>query len=236
MLSNSSSSNALFNQPSWHYRRPEFLEEAKRLCKSIDKRYVFLQKIGKVSKKQLDALKSFSQALLHYTDLASLQYGVWNKERCEFVDFDLKILRRVTGLSTYYFNKCIVLLKRAGYMTVRKMFKTIPPKRNIHRGSEDYNKYFKSAPSVRRLTLDFFIALGFNKERLERNKLAASNKQEDKIRQEKRIKEEINKPSPHKFYVPESVKKDLNGASQMSKIKDLIKNMRFGLSTQKSGP
>jgi hypothetical protein len=227
MLSNSSSSNCLFNKPTWHHARPGFIEEAMNRCRFIQKKGSFSQRIGKVSAKQLDALKSFSQALLHYTDLATLQYGVWNKDRREFVDFDLKILRSVTGLSSYYFNKCIVLLKKAGFMTVHKMFKEKPP-RHVHRGSEEYNKSFKSAPSVRRLTLDFFIALGFNKERLERNKLSAYNKQEDKIREEKHRYAEINKPSPHKWFVPEPVKKDPNGASQMSKIKDLIKNMRFG--------
>lgn len=218
----------LFNMPSWHYRRPEFLEEAKKLCKYLHKNQKFLRQIGIVTKKQLNALKSFCQALLHYTDLASLQYGVWNKDKGTFIDFDLKILRRVTGLSTYYFNKCIVLLKRAGYMTVFKMFKKFPTTRNMPKGTEEYNKSFKSAPSVRRLTLDFFIALGFNKERLERNKQSASNKQEDKVREEKYRQAELNKPCPQKFYTPEPTKKDPNGASQMAKIKDLIKNMRFG--------
>lgn len=227
MLSNSSSSNCLFNKPSWHHARPGFIEEAMNRCRFIQKKGSFIQRIGKVSAKQLDALKSFSQALLHYTDLATLKYGVWNKDKREFVDFDLKILRRVTGLSTYYFNRCIVLLKRAGFMTVKPQFKE-KPLMYIPRDRDDYNNHFKAAPSVRRLTLDFFIALGFNKERFERNKLSAHNKIEDKIREERYRQSELNKPCPQKFYTPEPVKKDPNGARQMSKIKDLLKNMRFG--------
>lgn len=217
----------LFNKPLWHQARPAFLEEAKKRCRSLDKNKLFLQMIGKISKKQLDALKSFSQAALHYTDLATLQYGVWNKHKREFVDFDLKILRRVTGLSTYYFNRCIVILKRIGAMTVIPQLKE-KPAIFIPREREDYNNHFKAAPAVRRLTLKFFILLGFNKERLELNKGSASNKREDKVREENHRQAELNKSCPQKFYTPEPTKKDPNGASQMAKIKDLIKNMRFG--------
>ena len=229
MLTNNST--YYYDRPSWHYDRPAFLEECINRCKKLHKNRIFLQKIGSVSNKLLESLKSFSQALFHYTDLASFQYGVWNKQKGIFNNFDLKILRRVTGISTYYFNRCIVLLKKAGYMTVYRDYKEIPS-RHIEKGSPEYNKAFKSLPATRKISRSFFIDLGFNKERLESNQHAASNKRIDKIRKEKIKKDAINKPSSYNWFSTEKTIKDKNGKYHISKIKEIFKSIPL----QESGP
>ena len=228
----------LFNKPDSHYKRPVLLEEAISCCRKLYENSSFLKKIGHCSKKSLIALQSFTQALLHYTDLSTFQYGMWNKEKCTFVNFDLKLLRRVTGLSKHYFSQCIKRLKKSSYMLVERAYKSIPA-RHIDQGSPEYNKAFKAAPAKRALSLSFFIDLGFNRERIEICQRDVTNKRVDKVREERKIVEPKVTPKKTPYdYLPnrEAVNKSDVAKSHTSKLKELLKNVRFGRSVQESGP
>jgi hypothetical protein len=220
-----------FNPPNWHYPRPAFLEEAIKRCRSIPNNHRFLKKIeeaikGKVNKKQLQALICFSQALLHYTDLASLQYGIWNKDKRRFINFDLKILRKVTGLSTYYFNNSINILKKAGYKSVDRDLKD-RPLRHIDKGSPEYNKSFKALPAKRMWLLSFFIDLGFNRERLETCQRDATHKQISNIRTKPIKANPIIKTIPNNWTIKLDKQKDPNGKKHISSIQELLKNASY---------
>ena len=212
-----------FNPPNWHSPRPDFLEEAVKRCRALPTNLRFRKKIGKVTKKQLQAIICFLQAQLHYTDLASLEYGMWSKEKGRFINFDLKILKRLTGLSTYYFNKSINILKKAAYKSVDRDFKRLPL-RHIDRTSPEYNKAFKALPAKRKFLLSLFIDLGFSRDRLETCQRDANNKQIDKRKRTNEIKPKaIIKTIPNNWTIKLDKQKDPNGKKHILSIKELLK-------------
>lgn len=170
-------------RPSWHYPRPSLLEDAIKRCPNLIKSKPFLDIIGKVTERQLKALVSVSQALLHYTDVITLQYGMWDKVRGLFKRFDLKLVRKYTRLSNFAIYQSINLLKQGGFLEVKKVWEKVLPG-FIKKTHPDYKKAFKSKPAIRKLTQTFFYALGISKERLEMNQSCAKRKQEERVRKE----------------------------------------------------
>ncbi|WP_010598975.1 hypothetical protein [Rickettsiella massiliensis] len=169
--------------PAWHYARPQLLTEAIQSCSHLATSKFFLTKIGKVSEKQLRNIISVVQAFLHYTDLATLQYGMWTRAKNVFQRFDLKLIKKITKLSDYYIFGAIKVLKRAGFLFVEKVWTKILPG-YFDKSHSEYKKAFKAKTAIRRLTTSFFALLGIDKECLERNQSTAMKKQEERVRQE----------------------------------------------------
>lgn len=167
--------------PEGHYARPHLLTEAIQRCGRLTKSIILLEKIGQVSEKQLRNIISVAQAFLHYTDLASLQYGMLDRVKNMFKRFDLKLVKRMTGLSDSSLYKAIKSLKKAGFIFVKPLWKKVLPG-YFYKSHPNYRKAFKAKPAIRQLTPSFFAILGISKESLERAQSEAMRKQEQRVR------------------------------------------------------
>lgn len=233
-----SNGSYFYSRPFWHHKRPSFLEDAISACKKLNQKKYFLSKIGKISTRQFEGLRSFCQAILHYTDLASLQYGIWDKKEGIFKPFDLKILKKATNLSSYYFYGAIKILKSAGYLITKRKYKKVLPG-YINNSDPDYGKAFKAFPSERKLSDSFFIDLGFSKDRLKMNQISVLRKREDKIRTEKGRKE-IRKSSIRSninFYASENINPFINNKLS-DKGRKYLRSIKYILNgfIKESGP
>lgn len=110
-----------------------------------------------------------------------------------FKRFDLKLVRKYTGLSNFSIYQSINLLKQGGFLEVKKVWEKVLPG-FIKKTHPDYKKAFKAKPAIRKLTQTFFYALGISRERLEMNQSCAKRKQEERVRKEV-YRKELQKPS-----------------------------------------
>jgi hypothetical protein len=107
------------------------------------------------------------QSVLEFLDLSSLRVGIPTKDG--FQPLKLEILWRRTGLHRRRFDRAIESLYKSGILLTSKQHKI----RNI------YNQYIYF-PSVRRVSKDFFIAMGFTMDQL----LEESRKSYERIKRE----------------------------------------------------
>lgn len=144
-------------RPENHKKRPPVLEKA---ISALSRSYKFPKKILKSissvhpqnrlkRSERREAIISLSQVLLHYIDLETLKVG-FNKDHGKFLYLDIKYIANKAGISLTRAKRAATDLVKAGYLEVKKQF------------DHDENGVFKGLPSIRKLSVQFFIDLGLD--------------------------------------------------------------------------
>lgn len=148
-------------RPENHKRRPtvlekaiEALQDAYRWPKKLLKKLLGLNpsKRRKRSERR-EAMTSFLQVLIHYLDLVTLRVGFYN-EKSEFIHLDLEYIAKKARVSLNRAKRAVADLVKAGYIEI------------VRRFDKKEDGTFKGLPSVRKVSMQFFIDLGADMQRL----------------------------------------------------------------------
>ena len=149
-----------FNPPDHHKRRPAVLDRAIDAWEVVyRKAKKFFSKLAtshdngrQVRSERREAIAAIAQAILHYLELSTLRVGFYVGNK--FVHLDIAYLAEKAGLSLSRAKRAIADLAEAGYVKVIRQYKK----------KEDGT--FEGKPSIREITVQFFIDLGLDVQKL----------------------------------------------------------------------
>lgn len=159
-------------RPEPHKPRPSVLEQAIDRLKDVYRRpKKFFKKLAtfhlhdrQKRSERREAIASVSQVLLHYLELSTLRVGFFTE--AGFVHLDLNYIAAKAGLSFIRAKRAIADLVRAGYIKVSRQF-----------GKKD-DGTFDGKPSIREISIQFFIDLGVDMQKLSSIRAWKRKKQE----------------------------------------------------------
>jgi len=151
-----------YDRPKNHKRRPSILETGIRVLESayhLPKK--FLEKFINLNSsnrrkrsERREAVCSVSQVLLHYLDLETLHAGFFDVVRNRFVGLDLNFIANKAGITVIRAKRAIADLVKAGYISLTRQF------------DKKDDGTFKGIPSIRQISVQFFIDLKMDIQRL----------------------------------------------------------------------
>jgi uncharacterized protein YxeA len=150
-----------FIPPDHHKRRPTVLDRAidtwevvYRKAKKFFKKLATSHDNGRqVRSERREAIAAVSQVLLHYLELSTLRVGFYiglNK----FIHLDIEYIAKKANLSFSRAKRAITALADAGYIKITRQYKK----------KEDGT--FDGEPSIREISVQFFIDLGMDVQKL----------------------------------------------------------------------
>lgn len=147
-------------RPADNKSRPTVLEQAIEKLKDVYRRpKKFFNKLvtSNSSSRQKrserrEAVASISQVLLHYLELSTLRVGFYADTK--FVYLDLEYIANKAGLSFLRAKRAIADLVKAGYIKVTRQF------------DKKEDGTFSGKPSIREISMQFFIDLGIDIQKL----------------------------------------------------------------------
>lgn len=150
-----------FCPPGHHKRRPPVLdraidkwEEVYRKAKKFFKKLATSHDNGRqVRSERREAIAAVSQVLLHYLELSTFRVGFYagfNK----FIHLDIEYIAKKANLSFSRAKRAITALAEAGYIKITRQYKK----------KEDGT--FDGEPSIREISIQFFIDLGIDVQKL----------------------------------------------------------------------
>src|SRR5579885_77224 len=150
-----------FSPPDHHKRRPTVLdraidkwEEVYRKAKKFLGRLATSHSGGRqVRSERREAIAAVSQVLLHYLELSTFRVGFYagfNK----FIHLDIEYIAKKANLSFSRAKRAITALAEAGYIKITRQYKK----------KEDGT--FDGEPSIREISIQFFIDLGMDVQKL----------------------------------------------------------------------
>lgn len=150
-----------FNPPDYHKPRPSVLEHAIARLKDVYYQpKKFFQKLAtfhpnnrQKRSERREAAVSVAQVLLHFLELSTLRVG-FHAESLEFIALDLEYIAKKAGISFLRAKRAIADLVKAGYIKVSRRFDK----------KEDGS--FAGLPSIREISIQFFIDLGIDVKQL----------------------------------------------------------------------
>jgi uncharacterized protein YxeA len=149
-----------FNPPDHHKQRPAILDRAidawevvYRKAKKFFKKLATSHNNGRqVRSERREAIASISQVMLHYLELSTLRVGFYVGSK--FVHLDQEYMAKKAGLSLSRAKRAIADLEEEGYVKITRQYKK----------KEDGT--FEGEPSIREITVQFFIDLGMDVQKL----------------------------------------------------------------------
>jgi hypothetical protein len=150
-----------FNRPDHHKARPSVLEKAVERLKDVYRQpKKFFKKLGtfhsnnrQKRSERREAVVSVAQVLLHYLELSTLRVG-FHAESLEFIALDLEYIAKKAGISVLRARRALADLIRVGYLKVSRRF------------DKKENGSFAGFPSIREISIQFFIDLGIDAKQL----------------------------------------------------------------------
>jgi hypothetical protein len=146
-----------FNRPDYHKPRPAILEEAISKLKDVylypksffQKLATFLPNDRQKRSERREAHVSVAQVLLHYLELSSLQVGLYD-ESSQFIALDIRYIANKAGIGLLRARRAIADFIKAGYINATR------------RCDKKDNGRFAGLPSIREVSVQFFIDLGMD--------------------------------------------------------------------------
>lgn len=150
-----------YHRPENHKRRPSVLEgailaleSAYHVPKRFLKSFVGLNpKNRRKRSERREAASSVAQVLLHYLELSTLRVGFYDGSG-GFVPLDLTYIAKKAGITFTRAKRAISDLVKAGYIKVARQF------------DKKDDGTFRGLPSIREISVQFFLDLGVDIERL----------------------------------------------------------------------
>jgi hypothetical protein len=154
------------NDPRFYLRpensktRPSILENAIERLKDVYRRpKKFFRKLAtfhphnrQKRSERREAIASISQVLLNYLELSTLRVGFYAETK--FINLDLEYIAKKAGLNFIRGKRAIADLVKAGYIKVSRQF------------DKKEDGTFKGKPSIREISVQFFIDLGIDVQKL----------------------------------------------------------------------
>ena len=150
-----------FNPPDHHKRRPAVLDRAIDAWEVVyRKAKKFFNKLAtshdngrQVRSERREAIAAVSQVMLHYLELSTLWVGFYVSHN-KFIHLDIEFIANKAGLSFSRAKRAIADLEEEGYVKTTRQYKK----------KEDGT--FEGEPSIREISVQFFIDLGFDMQKL----------------------------------------------------------------------
>ena len=98
-------------------------------------------------------LLSVTQVLLHYLELVTLRVGFYNGSD-KFIPLDLEYIAKKAGINFIRAKRAIADLAKAGYIKITRQF------------DKKEDGTFNGLPSIREISIQFFIDLGIDMQKL----------------------------------------------------------------------
>jgi hypothetical protein len=151
----------LFNRPDHNKPRPHILEQAIGKLKDVyDRPKKFFKKLATFNpsnrqkrSERREAIASVSQVLLHYFDLVTFRVGFYTASGV-FVPLDLEYIAEKAGIHFGRAKRAIAEITKAGYADAVRQF------------TKKENGTFQGSASIRKLSVQFFIDLGIDIQKL----------------------------------------------------------------------
>lgn len=148
-------------RPEDHKPRPYFIEKGIELLKLLfDSPKKFFKKLitahldgRQVRSERREGVIAVAQVILHFLELETLRVGFFT-ESDEFVRLDLEYIAEKAGLSVIRTKRALSDLADAGYIKVTRQF------------DKKEDGTFSGKPSIREVTVQFFIDLGMDIQKL----------------------------------------------------------------------
>ena len=154
------------HQPRFYLRpehtkaRPSVLEHAIERLKDVYHRpKKFFKKLAtfhpsdrQKRSERREAIASVSQVLLHYLELSTLRVGFYAGTK--FIHLDLEYIAKKAGLNFIRTKRAMADLVKAGYIQVSRQF------------DKKEDGTFKGKPSIREISVQFFVDLGMDIQKL----------------------------------------------------------------------
>jgi AraC-like DNA-binding protein len=149
--------------PEHHKPRPSILEEAKvRIHQYYFEQKSYLFNLVFKRSERREAIRQICEVLLHYVCLSTFRIGYYFKD--QFNPLSLKQIAEKANLSIYRAKRALADLARAGYLNIRLRYR-------------HENKKYIPEISIRTLTEQFFVDLGFSLKRLAKKRKWKEKKQ-----------------------------------------------------------
>jgi hypothetical protein len=150
-----------YHRPENHKRRPAVIEMAiSALMSAYGFPKKFLQKLLDLNpskrrkrSERREAMGSVAQVMLHYIDLTTLRVGFYDASG-KFIPLDLKYIAKKAGISVIRAKRAIADLEKAKYAKITRQF------------NKKEDGTFQGTPSIREVSVQFFIDLGIDIQRL----------------------------------------------------------------------
>jgi hypothetical protein len=150
-----------FSPPAHHKLRPAVLDRAIDALKAVYwKAKKFFKKLAtthsngrQVRSERRESIAAVSQVLLHYLELSTLKVGFY-AGLDKFIHLDIEYIAKKANLSFSRAKRAITALAEAGYIKITRQYKK----------KEDGT--FAGEPSIRQISVQFFIDLGMDVQKL----------------------------------------------------------------------
>jgi hypothetical protein len=151
----------LFNRPDHNKPRPHILEQAIEKLKDVYRRpKKFFKKLAtfhssdrQKRSERREAIASVSQVLLHYFDLVTFRVGFYTSSGV-FVPLEVEYIAEKAGIHFGRAKRAIAEITKAGYADAVRQF------------TKKEDGTFQGSASIRKLTVQFFIDLGIDIQKL----------------------------------------------------------------------